>query len=199
MCDNFSAALFAAALEPCAKGKSSEIAKTLINKYGSLANVLSKGIEELEGQVGASVATHIKLLAYVTSRRGTEKLKLGRCYTDDELADYFKSVYLGIHVEMIYVMIFDEAGRSVAVANVGEGTVSGSEILTRKMLEVAMAHEARSVLIVHNHPSGDCYPSRGDVKFAAAITTLLESVGIKVRGHMIIAGQRANLMDYNLI
>ena len=199
MIDNLSAALFAAALEPCAKGEASEIATTLINKYGSLANVLSKGIEELEGQVGASVATHIKLLAYVTSRRGMEKLKLGRCYTDEELANYFKSVYLGIPVEMIYVMIFDESGRTVAVANVGEGTVSGSEILTRKMLEVAMAHEARSVLIVHNHPSGDCYPSRGDVTFAATITTLLESVGIKVRGHMIIAGQRANLMDYNLI
>ena len=199
MTDRTCVSMLARVIAPYAKGNAEELARTVINKYGSLSNVFCKSIDELEELVGASVAVHIKLLAYVTSRRGTERLRLGEICSEEEIAAYFKSLYICESIEKIYVMLFDREGRVLAVTKVGEGTVSASEILPRKMLEAAVAHEAHSVLIVHNHPSGECHPSRGDLKFAAAMSTLLESVSIGVRGYMIVSGQCANIVDFNLI
>ncbi len=183
------------ALAPCIKGDAEAAARALVEKYQTLENILTVDIPELEQTVGATAATHIKLLAYVTSRRGAERLKLGEAYTVGQIAEYFKSLYIGVSVETAYLMLFDKSDRVISVMKMNEGTVNTSEVLPRKMAEAALAAEAASALMIHNHPFGSCRPSKNDLAFTATMASVLTSVGVRPKGHMIVAGRRANVIE----
>ena len=193
-------ALISELVAPFAKGDEAErIARMLINKYRTFSNVLSADASELSDMLGAGLAAHLKLVAYATSRRGTERFAFGKKHTDEEISEYFKSLYVGASVEITYLMLFDSEGRALKVVKIGEGTVNSSEIIPRKMVEAAMSVGAASVLVAHNHPLGNCRPSADDLSFTAKIATVLETVGVKMYGHLIVAGRGANLVDFSLL
>ena len=190
---------FAEAISPCVKGDPTETAEILIQKYKSLENVFSVDIEELADGFGRSLAAHIKLLAYNTSRRGTDRISFGRKLSETEIAEYFKALYVGASVEQVHLMLLDKSGRVIDVRRVGEGTVNSSEILPRRMVEVALSVGAAGVYLAHNHPFGNCRPSEQDVSLTAKMMGIFSSVGIELLGHVIVAGRRANIIDYTLL
>ncbi len=175
------------------------ISRMLIDRYRTFSNALSADLSQLSDLLGAGLATHLKLVAYVTSRRGTERFAFGKKHTAEEISEYFKFLYVGASVEITYLMLFDAEDRALKVVKIGEGTVNSSEVIPRKMVEAAISVGAASALVVHNHPLGNYRPSADDLSFTAKMTTVFETVGIKLRGHMIVAGRGANLVDFSML
>lgn len=187
-------------ISPAVKGEDAErIAGVMMDRYRTLANLFSADVAELSDLVGESLATYLKLVAYLTSRHGTERFAFGKRHTDEEISEYFKFLYIGASVEITYLMLFDSEDRVLKVVKMGEGTVNSSEIIPRKMVEAAMSAGAASAIVAHNHPQGNCRPSAEDVGFTAKISTVFETVGVKLRGHIIVAGRRVNLITYSMI
>ncbi len=58
----------------------------------------------------------------------------------------------------------------------------------RKIVEVALKHRAVSVIIAHNHPGGVAEPSDNDDKITEQIKNALQTVGISLQDHLVIAG-----------
>lgn len=176
-----------------AAGKESEkISLGLLKKYRTIENVLTGSVMELEELCGEKCCFFLKLLAYLTGRRVTEKLKAGISYTSAQIAEYFKAVFLGESVEKIYLMSFDEKGGVIRCDLLAEGTVTSSEILPRKAIETAISASASAVSIAHNHPFGTARPSGDDVNMTKHFADIFRSCDITLINHYVIAGQLCN-------
>ena len=69
----------------------------------------------------------------------------------------------------------------IKIKRVSEGTLNSSLIHPREVFKDAIKESANSIILVHNHPSGDCKPSEGDMNITTKLSKFGEEFGIKVR------------------
>ena len=169
--------------------KAHECADRLLTRYGSLATVLSEDAEEIArvGEVSMNTALLIKLMGYVNSRRVTDKFELGRAHDELELREYLSALFLGESVETVYAFLLDGRGRTLSVEHISNGTVNSSDVVPRKVLELAKKKKATSVILAHNHPKGSATASGDDIVTTGRLAGVFAGVGVRLIAHYIIA------------
>ena len=185
-------------LMPCAGKKADDIAEALLSKYITIENIFTASVNELIALCGEKCAAYLKLLAYITSRRETEKFCFGKRHSKVEIADYLKALFLGESVEKTYLICFDDNGNTLGINLLSEGTVNSSEILPRKAMEIAIDSSAHSVSLAHNHPFGTTKPSSDDINITKHFLTLFATCDIKLLDHYIVAGQLCDTVNADL-
>jgi len=188
---------FAKLLSPCIGENAIDTARELLSKYISIENVFSASVGELQVICGEKCSFYLKLLAYVTSRRETEKFAFGIRHSKAQIADYLKALYLGESIEKTYLISFDKEGRTLAVDLLGEGTINSSEILPRKAMELAINSSAKGVSLAHNHPFGTTKPSLDDINITKHFYTLFATCEINLIDHYIVAGQLCDTINFD--
>ena len=165
-------------------------ADALIEKFGNLIGAFEADVESLSEALSGDLhaAVYIKLCAAVISRRGCDAFKLGRRHTEEEICEYLTYLFFGLSDETVYLLSLDGEGRVTASDKVGDGTVNVSNILPRKVLDLARKRGARSVIIAHNHPGGYAKPSDDDTSATAFLSSLLISSGVGLEAHYVVAG-----------
>lgn len=169
--------------------KSRECVGRLLKRYGSLCTVFSETIEEIcrVGEINTNTALLIKLIAYVNSRRVSEKFELGREHTELELREFLSALFLGASVETVYAILLDDANRVVAVEHISDGTVNASDIVPRKILEFAKKKKSSKVILAHNHPKGNASASKEDLMTTGKLMSVFGTVGVRLCAHYIVA------------
>ena len=176
-----------------ASKKSETLIEELLKKYRTLEGAMTASVQELFEIGGENLACYVKLLAYVSSRRVLDRISNAKtALTPLEISAYLKALYLGVSVEVAYLLVFDGSGRLVDTAMIGEGSVNSTEILPRKALEVALGNSAKSVILAHNHPFGTPDASSEDLKLTNTMSKVFSTCGIELQGHYIVAGQCCN-------
>ena len=66
------------------------------------------------------------------------------------------------------------------------GTVDQTPVYVREVINAALRHHAKAVILVHNHPSGETQPSRADIDMTAELKTALSLVTITLHDHKIV-------------
>lgn len=171
---------------PSAKKNFTELADQLIKRYHSLENILSREYSELE-EICGNAAVSLKLLAYVTSRRFTDEFRSGK-KLDEWISDYFKWYYFGMSIETVNLALFDKSKRLISVVKISDGTVNASDIVPRRAMEAAGRAKASYAIMAHNHPGGTSLASGDDIYATAVIAKALESVGVELLDHVVVAG-----------
>lgn len=167
----------------------------LLKKYGTVTKLLSLDPYMLANEVGEAAALAIKLYAYVYSRSVTDGVELGRVLNRAEVVKYLRGLYLGASVETVYAVMLDSCGRAVSCEYVSEGTVNTSEILPRKIINLAMGAKASAVIIAHNHPLGIAEPSDDDLQLTFNLSAALSLAGIRLEYHVIVAENSVYIID----
>ena len=161
----------------------------LIQKFGSAAAALEAEENMLSSTLGSeSAAMYVKLLASIAARRVSDRFLFLKKHTDAEIEDYFKAIFFALPVETVYVMSFDKSGRAISCDKAGEGTVNGTNVLPRRIVEIAKRSGACSVIMAHNHPSGYATPSEDDAVGSVVLRELLFAAGIRLTAHYVVAG-----------
>lgn len=166
------------------------IAHALLDRFGSLAAVLSADVEELESVegVGKNAAVLIKLVTQINKRyleeRSIEKPVINSCRSAGE---YFVAKFAYETVEKVYAMFLNPSGAIIACRKVGSGVVNGAEICVRELVELALKYKANSVILSHNHPGGYAAASIEDEVSTRRIKTALDVVGIKLSDHIVVS------------
>lgn len=171
------------------KEKATSYVRALLTKYGRFSTVLSETEDELckTGHFGMSTALFLKLVGYINSRRVTDKFCFGKKYDMMEITDYIKALYLGLSLETVYMLSFDDKARLIGCDFMGEGTVGASDIYPRKLLETSIKKKATSVILVHNHPKGTTVPSKDDIIAMRKLMNVFNGAGIRLCAHYIVA------------
>ena len=183
----------------CTNNSPEETADKLLNKYGTIENILTASANELSALTSERVAVYIKLLAYITSRRRTDKFAFGEKHSPAEIAEYLKALFMGESQEKTYLISFDKKDRVISCDLLGEGTVNASEVMPRKAIEAAVRVCAASVSIAHNHPFGTTNPSADDVNITQSFSTLFATCEIRLKDHFVVAGQLCDTVFFEKI
>lgn len=88
--------------------------------------------------------------------------------------------------EMLYALHLDAKNRIIAMELVSMGSLTNSVIHPREVFKGAILNNSASVILVHNHPSGDTKPSKDDLKITEGIIKAGEMLGIPVIDHIVI-------------
>jgi DNA repair protein RadC len=165
------------------------LAKILIQRFKGLRGVFDATLEELSTVkgVGENAAVLIKLLkeaagAYL--KEGVMKKDVVRSAKD--VVDYLNLTLSGEKVEKFLALYLNSKNEILGVETLHEGSIDRTFVYPRKAIENAFKHNARSVIFVHNHPSGDPTPSEVDRKLTKELEAAASALDIIVHDHIII-------------
>lgn len=166
------------------------LAKALVEKFGTFAEVVSappERLKEIKG-VGESVVLELKLIVAASQRllRGSV-MKRPILQTWTQLLDYCRACMAFSNKEAFRVLFLDKKNAVIADEVQQQGTVDHTPVYTREVLKRALELSASSIVLVHNHPSGDPTPSRADIDMTLRIIEAAQGLGITVHDHLIIA------------
>lgn len=167
-----------------------ETAHRLLERYGSLQAVLRAPQEDLtrvEG-VGAAAASLLRLVPEVCRKArlsgGGREVILN---STEKAGNYLISRLSGERNEVVYQLCLDRKGKLLACRRLGEGGAANAELNIRSVVENALLFSASAVILAHNHPSGIALPSREDYATTERVRTALETIGVPLVDHIIVA------------
>lgn len=166
------------------------IAHALLEQFGSLSQVLEAPVEELckvEG-IGENAAVFLQLVTQVGRYYLTDRVsKIKVLPTLESCAEYMRPLFFGRKVEMVYLLCLDAKCKVLCCRKMAEGSVNSTGISVRKIVEMALAANASSVVLAHNHPGGLAIPSSEDVAVTRRVVAALQAVEIHFIDHIVVA------------
>ena len=107
------------------------------------------------------------------------------------IRDYVVSLYVGRHVECVYLILLDRRGRLIRPVLLQRGVVDNAPFYLSQLLTVALREEARFLVLAHNHPGGTKRPSREDLICTLKTLNAFAPLRIPLLDHIIVAGEEA--------
>lgn len=103
-----------------------------------------------------------------------------------EIVNYYIEDMRHKEQELVYVMLLNTKGVLIRDIMISQGTVNASVVSPREIFIEAVKHHAVSLVMIHNHPSGDPAPSREDIGLTKRVKEAGELLGIRLLDHIII-------------
>ena len=171
------------------RGDTKPVAKALLAKFGSFAEVISATPERLMevAGVGEALTTEIKLI-----RAAALRLMKGQVINRPLLSswtlilEYCRAAMAFQDKEQFRILFLDRKNQLVADEVQQEGTVDHTPVYTREVVKRALELSASAIVLVHNHPSGDPTPSVADIDMTRKIIDAAAKLGIEVHDHIIV-------------
>jgi DNA repair protein RadC len=165
------------------------VAKALLARFGTLAEVLGAPVnllQEVKG-IGPAVALDLKVIAAAAQRMVLSDLK-GREVLSSwpQVLDYCKAAMAFEPREQFRILFLDKKNALIADEVQQTGTVDHTPVYPREVVRRALELSATAIILVHNHPSGDPTPSRADIEMTKEIVESGKRLGISVHDHIII-------------
>ncbi|MEP3234018.1 MAG: DNA repair protein RadC [Hyphomicrobiales bacterium] len=165
------------------------IAKALLTRFGTVAEVLSAPIErlkEVEG-IGQSVAVDLKIIQAAGQRLAKDQIMEQPILSSwTELIEYCHSAMAYEKKEQFRLLFLDKKNRLIADEVQQVGTIDHTPVYPREVVKRALELSATAVILLHNHPSGDPTPSQADILMTQKIIEAATPMGIAVHDHVII-------------
>jgi len=180
-----------------------ELAKKILNKYKTLREIDSVSIDELckiEG-IGLAKATQIKASFEIGKRlmkeTSSEKKKI-KSPDDiiDFVSEYYGSYLRDVKKEFFNIILLDIKNKIVDSIELSKGSINASVVDPKEVIKEATLKSASSIILVHNHPSGDTEPSTDDINITKKIKEACDIVGIKVLDHIIIGKNKEDYTSF---
>jgi DNA repair protein RadC len=164
-------------------------ARQLINKcknFRNLASVATAELCDLKG-IGPAKAAAVMAVMEISRRYATERFPQGKAF--GRSADVFAHFHQRLRdrkKECFFILLLDSKNRAIKEERVSEGTLTSSLVHPREAFAPAIRESAASLILVHNHPSGDPTPSREDEEITLRLAEGGRLLGIAVLDHIII-------------
>lgn len=165
------------------------LAHQLIERFGSLDRVLHAAPEELQkvNGIGENAAILLHLVPAIM-HRAEEKIPTERILNSVERSgDFFMELLSGQRREVLYQVCLDAKGKVLSYRQIAAGNVDSVILNVREIVENALHVDASGVLLGHNHPSGIALPSPEDRSMTLQVCRALETMGIQLVDHIIVA------------
>jgi DNA repair protein RadC len=179
------------------------LAKALLVRFGSFAEVIAAPrahLLEVKG-VGESVANHLKIVEAAAHRLAKTKV-MGRPALSSwsALLDYCTAAMARSQNEEFRVLFLDRKNNLIADEVQNRGTVDHTPVYPREIIKRALELGASSIILVHNHPSGDPTPSKADIMMTREIVSAAKALSIAVHDHLVIGrGGHASFKSLGLL
>lgn len=164
-------------------------ARELLKRFGSIQAIFQADIAELAEvkEIGQSNPVAIKFIVAVAGRYLKQDL-MGREYlaSSKKVFQYLRHDLENLHKEVFKVIYLDGANGVIGIEDLSQGTVGGTNVHPRELIERALANHAAGLVFAHNHPSGNIRPSPNDFRLTRQLIHAARLVEMSVIDHIII-------------
>jgi DNA repair protein RadC len=182
------------------RGDTKPVAKALIARFGTFAEVISAPanlLMEVKG-VGPGIVTELKLIRAAALRltKG-EVINRPVLSTWNAIIDYCRAAMAFQEIETFRLLFLDKKNQLIADEQQQQGTVDHTPVYAREVVKRALELSASAIILVHNHPSGDPTPSLADIDMTKRIIQAADKLNILIHDHIII-GRKGHVSFRNL-
>jgi DNA repair protein RadC len=165
-----------------------EIGRDLLAQFQTIEHLAAASVEELSVVKGVGLAKAVQLKAAFELAARLPKSREARpmFHAPREVADLLREEMQHYEAEEFHVLVMDSRNRLVRDLKVSKGTLNSSLVHPREVFREAVRAGAASVILVHNHPSGDPTPSSDDIKTTRELVEAGRVLKIEVIDHIII-------------
>jgi len=166
-----------------------QMAKEAIEMFEGLQGVFDASFDELQRikGIGPSNAFGIKLFQAISEKYAREKIpKKTPLDSPQAVAKYLREKIGREKKEHFLILSLDSRSNLIRISDISVGTLSANLVHPREVFKEAIDARAASVIVAHNHPSGDPEPSEDDLAITKRLVEAGKIMGIEVLDHIII-------------
>ncbi|MFL9877845.1 DNA repair protein RadC [Herbaspirillum rhizosphaerae] len=190
------AELLAVFLRVGVAGKSAvDLGRDMVGHFGSLQALFAARLADFVRINGLGPAKYAQLQAVLElARRAlSEELRAGTTLNSPQaVKQYLQLLFHGKAYEAFVVLFLDVKNRLIESEELFRGTLTHASVYPREIVKAALAHNAASLILAHNHPSGEVAPSAADLHLTSNLKQALNLVDIKVLDHIVVAGRETH-------
>jgi len=179
-----------------------QVGERILQTFGSLGGLHRAPYEEICAQRGVGPAKAAQILAAIELGRRLSILEPEEkkaISSPTEAADLVRYDMSALEQEHLRVILLDTRNRLLGVVEVYRGSLNSSHVRVGELFKDAIRRNAASVIIAHNHPSGDPTPSPEDVSITRQIVEAGKLLDIDVLDHLVIGrGRYVSLKERGL-
>ena len=167
-----------------------DLTEEILEKAGGFNNLLSLSYDELVSIKGIKKAKALEILAILeVSKRlaKVDSVSENRTLNPLILVDYLRFNLGFSSQEEFFVVFLGAGGRILKASTLFKGTGDRAIVGVDDIFRNALLCKARSIVVAHNHPSGNCNPSKEDIDITRRISEGSKLVGITLLDHIIIS------------
>lgn len=169
------------------------LAHRVLASAGGLADLMEMSQEDLKRVPGIGRVKALQILAGLElgqrASAARASLERPRIHGPDDIIGYVEAHMRYRPREQFAVVLLDTRHRIIRHVVISSGGLSSSVIQPRDIFHEAVRANAAAVILVHNHPSGDPFPSRADQDSTKKIVELGDALGVPVLDHIIVASE----------
>ena len=184
------AELIAILLRVGTKGRSAiQIAEELSQEFHTLNGLARASLEDLSKTKGVGRDKAIALISAFTLAARMAREMQGEAPlldTPELVADYLRDENRGYNVELFQAVLLNSRRKLIKVEKISDGLVDSLLVHPREVFRAAIAANASSLVLVHNHPSGDPTPSESDIRVTRDLIRAGQILKIEVADHIIL-------------
>ena len=172
-----------------ARKDSKPLAKKLIAKFGNISSVINSSEEMLRDveRVSDAVIVQLKLAQQISKRIAKKSAKEKPLLNNfDAAISYISLLLKDLNYEAFYVLFLDKKHQLIEEQLIAKGENDFVLVSAKDVARRALMLHASSIILTHNHPSGELKPSNSDIKTTNEIIEVLKKLQIAVLDHFII-------------
>ncbi|TDX49015.1 RadC family protein [Orenia marismortui] len=165
-----------------------DLANNLLIACEGINCLAEYSVEELQGikGIGVAKATQLKAVAELSKRLVNSKVNLIKVTSPHDVADILIPKLGYSHQEKFLVVVLDTKNQIIGLKEISKGSLNSSIVHPREVFRYAIKKSSASIILAHNHPSGDLTPSLEDINLSKRLCEVGKIVGIDVLDHLII-------------
>jgi len=174
-----------------------QMGQELVDTFGGVAGLLHSGPEALKSIKGLGPAKRAEIVAVLELARRAlaEELKEKTVFsTPQTIRDYLQLQLGSRPYEVFAVLFLDAQHRLIALEELFRGTLTQTSVYPREVVVRALALNAASLVLAHNHPSGWSQPSRADEAITKTLKAALGLIDVQVLDHFVVTSSQATSM-----
>ena len=164
-----------------------QILKNADNNLNQLGKFTADDLQKLKGVGKAKAISIIAALELGRRRKLSEALDRPRITSSKDVYDVLFPLTSDLAHEEFWILLLNRSNKIIDKSRISQGGIAGTVIDIRIILKKAVEKLASSIILCHNHPSGNRDPSKADINITRKLKEAAELMDIKLLDHIIIA------------
>ncbi len=161
------------------------ILSTVDNDLGALARLSVKDLQRFKGIGEAKAISIVSALELSRRRNSSEPLKRPKIVSSSDVYQLMKAEFMDEPVEIFYIVLLNRSNYLIKKQRISQGGTNATIADPKIIFKYALENMASSIVLVHNHPSGNLKPSDADRKLTNKLVEVGKNLDVTVIDHVI--------------
>lgn len=169
------------------------------NNLNELGKLSFKDLTKIKGIGPAKAVTIMAALELGRRRKISEALNRKQITSSNDVIEIFQPLLADLPHEEFWILLLNRANRVIERVRISEGGFTATIVDVRKIMRIALDHQAIGIILCHNHPSGNHNPSEDDLKITQKIKQASATMDVSLLDHVIVTDQKCYSMADNSV